>query len=94
MTYAAPLFFNWQNKLETSLLLPLRNVVLLPGITIPVITGKPRSVAVVESTMLTDKKQFIIAAIRPQARQKIEESEMAQNDSDLDQNGKSARCLA
>ena len=88
MTYAAPLFFNWQNKLETSLLLPLRNVVLLPGITIPVITGKPRSVAVVESTMLTDKKQFIVAAIRPQARQKIEESEMAQNDSDLDQNGR------
>ncbi len=85
MTYAAPLFFNWQNKLETNLLLPLRNVVLLPGITIPVVAGKPRSVAVVESTMLTEKKQLIVAAIRPPAEQKIEASASRENAPDLDE---------
>ncbi|HBE20330.1 MAG TPA: hypothetical protein DDW51_22655 [Cyanobacteria bacterium UBA11367] len=41
---------------ETGLLLPLRNMVLLPGITLPVIAGRPRSVAVAEATMLTSQK--------------------------------------
>ena len=78
MSYAVPLFLNRQHKLETSLLLPLRNVVLLPGITLPVVAGKPRSVAVVESTMLKENKQLILTAIRPQALQRLEELEITQ----------------
>ncbi|MDJ0577532.1 MAG: endopeptidase La [Xenococcaceae cyanobacterium MO_234.B1] len=90
MTYAVPQFFNWQKKLETGFLLPLRNVVLLPGITIPVVAGKPRSVAVVESTMLTENKQLIVTAIRPQAVQRIEELETAPKEvSDIDETLKS-----
>ena len=86
MTYAVPQFFNWQKKLETSFLLPLRNVVLLPGITIPVVVGKPRSVAAVESTMLTENKQLIVTAIRPQAVQRLEELETAHKEvSDIDE---------
>ena len=86
MTYAVPRFFNWQKKLETSFLLPLRNVVLLPGITIPVVVGKPRSVAAVESTMLTENKQLIVTAIRPQAVQRLEELETAPKEvSDIDE---------
>ena len=75
MTYVTSLFFNKQNKLETGYLLPLGNVVLFPGITLPVIAGKPRSVAVVESTMLTNSKELIIATIRPETRQKWAELE-------------------
>lgn len=89
MIYAVPLFFNKQNKLETSLVLPLRNVVLLPGITLPVVAGKPRSVAVVESTMMTENKQLIVTAIRPEARQRIEELETAPKTPDLHENLKS-----
>ncbi len=75
MLHVTSLFFNRQNKLETSFLLPLGNVVLFPGITLPVIAEKPRSVAVVESTMKRNNKQLIIAAIRPQTRQKWAELE-------------------
>ena len=89
MTYGASLFFNRQNKLETSLMFPLRNIVLLPGITLPVMAGKPRSVRAVESAMLKENKQLIAAAIRPQARQRIEELETAQNTPDLDETSKS-----
>ncbi len=84
MTYAASLFFHRQNKLETGFLLPLRNIVLLPGITIPVMAGKPRSVAAVESAMLTENKQLIVSAIRPEARQKIEQLETTKNAGDRD----------
>ncbi|GAB4536658.1 MAG: endopeptidase La [Pleurocapsa sp.] len=85
MTYAASLFFNRQNKLETNFLLPLRNIVLLPGITIPVMAGKPRSVASVESAMVAENKQLIVSAIRPETRQRIEKSETAAQLSNLDE---------
>ena len=84
MLYAAPLFFRRENKLEKSFLLPLRNLVLLPGITIPVMVGKPRSVASIESVMLTESKQLIVAAIRPEVRQRIEKLEISSNTSSLD----------
>lgn len=75
MSYATSLFSNLHHKLETSLLLPLHNVVLLPGTTLPVVAGKPRSLAVVESAALAEKKQLIVAAIRPEALQKLSELE-------------------
>ncbi|MBE9167959.1 endopeptidase La [Pleurocapsales cyanobacterium LEGE 06147] len=78
MQYAIPLFFQKQQKQETSLLLPLRNIVLLPGITLPVVAGRTRSVAAVESAMLSEDKQLILAAIRPEAQKRLEEDENAE----------------
>lgn len=85
MLYPAPLFFNRHNKHETSILLPLRNVVLLPGITLPVVAGKPRSVAAVESAMLTETKQLIVTAIRPEARQRIKKLETSPQTPEIDE---------
>ena len=56
MSYATSLFANMHSKLETSFLLPLHNVVLLPGTTLPVVAGKPRSLAVVESAWTSRKE--------------------------------------
>ncbi|GET41835.1 endopeptidase La [Microseira wollei] len=64
--------------LETCLLLPLRNMVLLPKITLPAIAGKPRSMAAVEAAMLTRHKHLIIAAIRPEAQKRLEDDENAE----------------
>lgn len=69
------LFANKHHKLETGLLLPLHNAVLLSRTTLPVVAGKPRSLAVVESAALAEKKQLIVAAIRPEALQKLVELE-------------------
>jgi ATP-dependent Lon protease len=60
---------------EASLLLPLRDVVLLPGITVPIIAGRPRSVAVAEATAIASPKQLVIATIRPEAGQRLEGNE-------------------
>lgn len=64
--------------LETCLLLPLRNMVLLPKITLPAIAGKPRSMAAVEAAMVTPQKHLIIAAIRPEAQKRLENDENAE----------------
>jgi ATP-dependent Lon protease len=64
--------------LETCLLLPLRNMVLLPKITLPAIAGKPRSMAAVEAAMLNPQKHLIIAAIRPEAQKRLEDDENAE----------------
>ncbi|MBE9047535.1 endopeptidase La [Pleurocapsales cyanobacterium LEGE 10410] len=82
MTYATSLFLNRHNKVETSLLLPLRDVVLLPGTTLPVVAGKPRSVAVAESATSTENKQLIIATVRPEALQRISQLETRNKASD------------
>ena len=78
MQYAIPLFFQKQQKQETGLLLPLRNIVLLPGITLPVVAGRTRSVAAVESSMMSEDKQLILAAIRPEAEKRLEQDEKAE----------------
>jgi ATP-dependent Lon protease len=78
MQYAIPLFSPKQHKQETGLLLPLRNIVLLPGITLPVVAGRTRSVAAVESTMMSEDKQLILAAIRPEAEKRLEQDEKAE----------------
>ncbi len=73
-----PNFLSKQDRVETSFLLPLQDVVLFPGISLPVMVGKPRSISVIESTMLTENKQLIVATIRPEAKQKLSELETAQ----------------
>ena len=75
MNHATTLSPENQETIETRLLLPLRNIVLLPGITFPVIAGRPRSVAVAEATMLTSHKQLIIATVRPEVSVRLDENE-------------------
>jgi ATP-dependent Lon protease len=65
-------------KLETGLLLPLRNVVILPGITIPIVAGRPNSIAVAEAVMQTAKKKVVLAAIRPEATQRLDTDNSAE----------------
>jgi ATP-dependent Lon protease len=68
-------------KSETTtvgLMLPLRDMVLLPGITLPVVAGRPRSVASAEATMETPEKQIVIATIRPETMQKWEQDNRAE----------------
>jgi ATP-dependent Lon protease len=76
-----PLPFQAKEQLETGLLLPLRNVVLLPGVTLPVVAGRSRSMSVAESVMMSEQKQVIIAAVRPEAVQKLERREQAEVES-------------
>ena len=72
MNYLTNPFSGKPKTLESSLLLPLINVVLLPGITLPVMVVRSHSVGVVEATALTSHKQLIIAGIRPESRQRLE----------------------
>lgn len=81
MSDSATLFTQKLESLETSLVLPLRNMVLLPGITLPVVAGRPRSVAVAEATVLTSHKQLIIATVRPEASKRLEDDETAEIES-------------
>jgi ATP-dependent Lon protease len=67
--------------IETRLVLPLRSMVLLPGITLPVVAGRPRSVAVAEAVLQTSHKQVIIASIRPEESDRLEKEEKAEIES-------------
>jgi ATP-dependent Lon protease len=58
--------------LETGLLLPLLNIVILPGITVPIVAGRPTSIAVAEAVIQTVEKQLILATLRPEAAQRLE----------------------
>ncbi|NWF59794.1 MAG: endopeptidase La [Fischerella sp.] len=81
MNYLTHLFPGAPKTLETSLLLPLRNVVLMPGITLPVVAGRSRSVAVVEATALTPRKELVIATVRPEALPRLNADENAEIES-------------
>lgn len=58
MNYLNNLFPGQSKALETRSLLPLRNIVLLPQITLPVVAGRPRSLATVETAVLTAQKRI------------------------------------
>lgn len=53
-------------KTKSASLLPLRDTVLFPSITMPVIAGRLHSAASVEAAMETTEKQIVIAALRPE----------------------------
>lgn len=78
MQYLIPSFLSKEEKREMGLLLPLRNVVLLPGITLPVVAGQPRSIAVVESAMMTEEKELVVAAILPEIQQRLQENKQTE----------------
>lgn len=48
-------------------LLPLRNTVVFPSITAPLVVGRPRSVAAVEAAITTEEKLLVVVAQREQA---------------------------
>jgi ATP-dependent Lon protease len=56
---------------QTVALLPLRDTVLLPGITIPVVAGRPLSVASAEAAVDTPEKHLVIVALRPDALERL-----------------------
>ena len=85
MSYVAALFFKGHNRLETSLMLPVHNLVLLPTTTLPIIVGKPRSVATIESMMTKKDRQLIVTAIRPQKELKIDNATAKEQSSYFDQ---------
>jgi ATP-dependent Lon protease len=66
MNHLTALFPSRHKALETCLLLPLRDVVLLPGVTLPIVVGRPRSVEVAEATILSSQRQLVIATVRPE----------------------------
>ncbi len=78
MNYLTNPFSGKPKTLESSLLLPLVNVVILPGITLPVMVVRSHSVGVVEATALTSHKQLVIAGVRPQSRKRLEKDQKAE----------------
>ncbi len=63
-------------SLEKGLLIPVRNLVILPGITLPIVVGRPRSLAVALSAMTDENKELIIAAVKPERTEDKEDKEI------------------
>ena len=59
------------SQTQTGFLLPLRDTVLLPGITLPVVAGRPRSVQSAEAAIDTAEKHLVIVAIRPECLEQL-----------------------
>ncbi|MBE7385685.1 MAG: endopeptidase La [Leptolyngbya sp. SIO1E4] len=66
-----PSSFKSSTQTQSAFLLPLRDVVLLPGITIPVMAGRLRSVASAEAAVDTTEKHLVIVAIRPKCLERL-----------------------
>ncbi|MDJ0616723.1 MAG: endopeptidase La [Calothrix sp. MO_192.B10] len=78
MNYLTNLFPGQPKALETRSLLPLRNIVLLPQITLPVVAGRTRSLATVESAVLTANKELVIATVKPEVAHRLDGDEKAE----------------
>ena len=68
----ANVFPGTQKLVETSLLLPLHNIVLMPGITLPILATQSHIIGVAEATALSPRKQLVITAVRPEIAEKFE----------------------
>ena len=69
------------NKVETSLMLPLSNVVILPEVALPITLTDSYSIGVVEAALLSNHKQLVVATIRPQMQQRFEKDKNAEIES-------------
>ncbi|RMH77069.1 MAG: endopeptidase La [Cyanobacteria bacterium J007] len=69
----APISSQIERSVKTGLLFPLRNIILLPGITLPIVAGRPRSVAVAEATLLTPTRELVVASVRPEIARLLDE---------------------
>ena len=50
---------------QTFPLLPLRDIVVFPGMVVPIFVGRERSVAALEAAMEGDKDVFLLAQLDP-----------------------------
>jgi ATP-dependent Lon protease len=72
MNFLAHVFPETPKKLETSLLFLLDEVILLPGITLPVTAQRSNAIGVAQATLLSTQKQLVIAGIRPEVAKRLE----------------------
>ncbi len=74
-------FSEISKKIETSLMLPLSNMVMLPGVALPMTLTDSYSIGVVEATLLSNHKQLVVATIRPEIQQQFDRDKNAEIES-------------
>ena len=68
-------------KVETSLMLPSSNMVMLPGVALPMTLTDSYSIGVVEAALLSNHKQLVVATIRPEIKCRFDKNENAEIES-------------
>ena len=61
------------NKLETSLMLPLSNIVILPEVALPITLTDSYSIGVVEAALLSNHKQLVVATTKPEFQREFDQ---------------------
>jgi ATP-dependent Lon protease len=74
-------FSEISKKIETSLMLPLSNMVMLPGVALPMTLTDSYSIGVVEAALLSNHKQLVVATIRPEIQQQFDRDKNAEIES-------------
>ncbi|AOR75617.1 endopeptidase La [Novosphingobium resinovorum] len=62
---AVPVRDDWTSALNLLPLLPLRDIVVFPGMVVPLFVGREKSVAALEAAMAGDKDIFLLAQLDP-----------------------------
>lgn len=62
-------------KVETSLMLPLSNIVMLPQVALPMTLTDSDSIGIVEAALLSNHKQLVVATIRPEIQRRFEKNQ-------------------
>jgi ATP-dependent Lon protease len=81
LNYMGKTFSEISKKIETSLMLPLSNMVMLPGVALPMTLTDSYSIGVVEATLLSNHKQLVVATIRPEIQQQFDRDKNAEIES-------------
>ncbi|MGB3641452.1 MAG: LON peptidase substrate-binding domain-containing protein, partial [Rivularia sp. (in: cyanobacteria)] len=68
-------------KVETSLMLPSSNVVVLPEVSLPMTLTDSYSIGVVEAALLSNHKQLVVATIRPEIKCRFDKDKNAEIES-------------
>ncbi|MGB3760582.1 MAG: endopeptidase La [Rivularia sp. (in: cyanobacteria)] len=68
-------------KVETSLMLPSSNVVVLPEVSLPMTLTDSYSIGVVEAALLSNHKQLVVATIRPEIQWRFDKDKNAEIES-------------
>ncbi len=72
MNYMGKPFSEISKKVETSLMLPSSNMVMLPGVALPMTLTDSYSIGVVEAALFSNHKQFVVGTIRPEIQRRFE----------------------
>jgi ATP-dependent Lon protease len=81
LNYMGKTFSEISKKIETSLMLPLSNMVMLPGVALPMTLTDSYSIGVVEAALLSNHKQLVVATIRPEIQQQFDRDKNAEIES-------------